>query len=573
MKGHFHAGTVVRTGIVCMAAAVAFMGLTQSSLAQGRTRTTATKSIKASAAAGATANIRYSYFPSASTTDGRFISIVGSHLQSLTGDAIEFGIGLPGSTDSLRIGIFDGETSGKWDLGTSALEYKLYADSTASGDGMPLLYTWQGSNMTDNDWYNITVPVHAAARSSDTVYFYRLVITLTNTSTKTWSNFKVRTNGSAMLLPRAFSFAAPIFTTADAQILYPNYPSTSTTTYDGSWTFNLSIPESVEDIEIWDGDMDHGSYDGTARDVNDADTPDSIPSWAQNGTAVAEGVATSNDFIIVNNTRSTTTRMTGAPADDNANTWYRRSPSVTYKLTDPNGTVYENNNPSGNLEWERFRISTIMTSASDYDYLTTVLPRGTYKITLTGMDAGNLNAWRVWYSMLGATDTVTALGSASQSRKNTDGPSNSSYRSHPVMVGVDSAGTAIPAILPSTPDMGGVGNLNYWKNNNTAWPIEVITIAGTTYTRSQARDIMNGVTNDKSKQLARELITAKLNVLSGNNSSCIYQTIASAEAWLAANPIGSASPNWTTGRPLHDALEDYNKGRSGCASYRRGSLD
>jgi hypothetical protein len=565
MNASRSAGTLVRVGIPLLAIVLLSACLSPSAHAQGGTRKSATKSIKATAS-GTTRYAGFSYFPTASTTDGRMISLVGANFQSMSGGSVEFGIGLPASADSLRIGIFDGETGGRWDFGSTELEYRLYADSTANGDGIPLLYTWYGHNMVDNGWYNLVLPLSNAARSSDTIYFYRLVVTLSNTSTRTWSNFKIRTNGSAMMLPRAFSFAVPLFTTGDAQILYPNYPSTTSTTYDGTWAFNISVPDAIEDFEIWDGDMDYGSYDAAQKDTNDSDTPDSIPSWARNTAAVGEGTASTSDYAIINGVRSTTIKMTGAPADDNQNTWYRRSPSVTYTLEDPNGIVYTNGNPSGNLEWERFRISTIMTAASDYDYFTNVLPAGTYKVRMTGMDLGNLNAWRFWYSNIGAMDTVTAAGDATTSRKDTEGPSTSSYRGHPVMVGVDSAGNAIAALVPSSPSIGGVGTTNYWQNNNTYWPIEVITVGGITYTRSQAKSILNGLTNDRSKQVARQLIAAKLNILSGNSSSCIYQTIADAEAWLRVYPINCAAPNWTTGRPIHDELERYNKGQLSCAA-------
>lgn len=561
-------GAVVRASLWLCAIVMFSACLSQRSLAQGGTRKSATKGIKATAS-GTTRYVGYSYFPTASTTDGRFISLVGANFQSMTGGSIEFGIGLPASTDSLRIGIFDGETGGRWDFGTTELEYNLYADSTANGDGMPLLYTWRGSNMVDNDWHNIVVPLSAAARSADTVYFYRLVVTLTNNSARTWSNFKIRTNGSAMLLPRAFSFAVPLFSTGDAQILYPNYPSTTGTTYDGTWTFNISIPEAVEDIEVWDGDMDYGAYDASYSDTNDVDTPDSIPSWARNTAAVGEGAASTNDFAVIGGVRSTSRRMTGAPADDNMNAWYRRSPSVEYELVDPNGTVFYNGNPSGNLEWERFRVSTIATAASDYDYLTTVLPVGNYKLRMRGMDLGNLNAWRLWYSGVGAMDTATATADATGSRKNTEGPSTSSYRSHPLIVGVDSAGNAIAALVPSGGSLGGVGSVTYWQNTNTHWPIDAITVGGITYTRTQARAIMTGLTNDRARQVARQLIAAKLNVLSGNSSSCIYQTIEDAETWLRANPIGGSNPNWTTGRPIHDELDRYNRGQLSCAPAMR----
>ncbi|MBC8145385.1 MAG: hypothetical protein H7X80_07350 [bacterium] len=555
-----------------MIIAALLIGASDSINAQGRTKLTATKALKSTSTSNN--GIRYSYFPTASTTDGRMVSIVGAGLQSMTGDAVEFGIGLPGTTDSLRIGIFDGETSATWDLGTSELVYRLYADSTANGTGTTLLATYYGSSMNDNGWYNIAMAVHPSARSTDTVYFYRLVISLSDATTKTWSNFKLRTNGTAMFLPRAFSFSVPLFSTTEAQILYPNYPSTSTTTYDGTWQFNMAVSEPVEDLEVWDGDMDYGSSDGVYRDTDDADTPnDSVPAWGRNGVAVTEGVATSRDYIIVNGVRSTTTKMSGAPADDNANAWYKRSPAVEYTVQDPNGTNYRNANPSGNLEWERFRISTVATSASDYDYLASVIPTGTYKINMSGMDVGNLNAWRIWYSMLGATDSATAAGTAVVSARNTQGPSTSSFRSHPVILAVDSAGTALRAILPSLASIGGVGNINYWKNSSTNWPVAVITIGSRTYSKSQAQALFAGSTTDISKLLARQLIAAKLNVLSNNASTCIYQTIKDADTFLAANPIGSGTGSVMTGGMLALQLYYYNIGSLSCAVYRQATLD
>lgn len=574
MNGLSFKNIVIRAVALTAMFAVSYLGAGEKCSAQGRTKITATKALKSTS--NANSSIRYSYFPTSSTTDGRMVSIVGANLQAMTGEAVEFGIGLPGTTDSLRIGIFDGETGGTWDLGTNELVFRLYADSTANGTGTTLLGTYNGSDMTDNGWYNITSAVNAAARSTDTVYFYRLVVELSDATTKTWSNFKLRTNGTAMFLPRAFSFSVPMFTSTEAQIIYPNYPSTTTTTYDGTWQFNLAVAEPVEDLEIWDGDMDYGSADGVYYDTDDADTPnDSVPTWGRNGVARTEGVATSNDFIVVNGVRSTTTRMTGAPADDNANAWYRRSPSVEYTVQDPNGTNYRNANPSGNLEWERFRISTVATSASDYDYLASVLPTGTYKINLSGMDLGNLNAWRMWYSMIGTMDSSTALGSTSVSARNTSGPSTSSFRSHPVLLAVDSSGASLPAILPTLALIGGVGNTNYWKNSGTAWPVTVITVGGRTYSKSQAQALYAGTSFDIAKLLARQLIAAKLNVLNNNASDCIYQTIKDADTWLAAHPIGGSHSVSTilSGLSLRNQLSLYNAGSLSCASYHQASLD
>ena len=74
--------------------------------------------------------------------------------------------------------------------------------------------------------------------------------------------------------------------------------------------------------------------------------------------------------------------------------------------------------------------------------------------------------------------------------------------------------------------------------------------------------------------LFRSLVAAKLNVLIGNDSSCIVGTIAAADAWMADyGPIGSDvkaggkdSP-WRVGEPLYETLDDYNNGDL-CAPHR-----
>ncbi|HVK38439.1 MAG TPA: hypothetical protein VNA88_07915 [Candidatus Kapabacteria bacterium] len=564
MTGHGPSSTLLRALLLTTTLILAGIASQPTAIAQIKTKETATKTIKASA--GLT-TARYSYFPTSSTTDGRFVSLVGANLQSMAGDIIEFGLGLPGSADSLRIGIFDGETSGLWDLGSTALSFKLYADSLADGTGAVELGSWSGSSMTDNGWFDITLAKNDLAKTSDTIYFYRLVVRLTDTTTKTWSNFKIRTNGTAALLPRAFAFAAPLFTTAEARILYPNYPATSQTTYNGTWKFFVSVPDPIESIEIWDGDMDYGSYDGIQKDTDDVDTPNSLPAWCMSSVARSEGTGTSNDFIIQNGVRSTTTRMTGAPADDNYNTWYRRSPSVGYTLTDPYGVEYENGNPSGNLEWERFRLSTILTSASHYDYYASFLPRGTYQLDLNGMDIGNLNAWRVYASMLGASDTTVLDSGAAD----TYGPTTTNFRFTPVFTGVDSSGNPIPVLVPTTNTSGGTGTWGWWQANGNRWTVNIVTVGGISYTRSEAVALMGNAGSDLCKRIARELIAAKLNVLNGNNAACIHQVIIDADAWLIANPIGTTNPNTVTGNPIYRALQRYNTGQSDCAGGN-GSL-
>jgi hypothetical protein len=71
----------------------------------------------------------------------------------------------------------------------------------------------------------------------------------------------------------------------------------------------------------------------------------------------------------------------------------------------------------------------------------------------------------------------------------------------------------------------------------------------------------------------RSLVAAKLNVLIGNDSSCVATTIAQADGWMAAwGPVGSrvkaSSLAWKLGEPLHRQLDDYNNGGL-CAPARQ----
>ena len=92
---------------------------------------------------------------------------------------------------------------------------------------------------------------------------------------------------------------------------------------------------------------------------------------------------------------------TGDPEDDYPSELFRRTPSVFYEVHTPNGLVFPNSNPSGNLEWEQFRIDTAPFDRDVMDFHADALPAGIYEIRLDGMDLSNLNAWRFFYSVLG----------------------------------------------------------------------------------------------------------------------------------------------------------------------------
>jgi hypothetical protein len=120
----------------------------------------------------------------------------------------------------------------------------------------------------------------------------------------------------------------------------------------------------------------------------------------------------------------------------------------------------------------------------------------------------------------------------------------------------------------------GVGTPGYWKNHPEAWPVEEIEIGGVTYTIGEAIDEMKQpVKKDKTINMFNALVAAKLNVLMGSDDSCIADTIAEADQWMADNgPVGSGVPaksdEWKTdGGSLHTTLDMYNNGML-CAPAR-----
>jgi hypothetical protein len=69
------------------------------------------------------------------------------------------------------------------------------------------------------------------------------------------------------------------------------------------------------------------------------------------------------------------------------------------------------------------------------------------------------------------------------------------------------------------------------------------------------------------------LVPAMLNVMIGNDGSCVSSTIAAANAWMAAyGPVGSnvaaSSTAWTQGEVLHKQMDAYNNGLL-CAPHRQ----
>jgi hypothetical protein len=118
----------------------------------------------------------------------------------------------------------------------------------------------------------------------------------------------------------------------------------------------------------------------------------------------------------------------------------------------------------------------------------------------------------------------------------------------------------------------GTGTPGYWKNHPDAWPVEEITVGGILYTRDEAIELMGTAgRRDKTYTMFRALVSAMLNVMIGNDPSCIEDVIMEADAWMALYPVGSGVPAssdaWQENEWLYLTMDEYNNGLL-CAPHR-----
>jgi hypothetical protein len=164
---------------------------------------------------------------------------------------------------------------------------------------------------------------------------------------------------------------------------------------------------------------------------------------------------------------------------------------------------------------------------------------------------------------VGTDDTLDSDGVA-------DGLGNS--LASVTMLDTDSCKLADFGLVVSSVAQPGTGTPGYWKTHPEAWPVESITIGGVTYTKAVAIAWLESVGKDKTTTMFSSLVSAELNVLAGNDSSCVASTIAAADAWMSTSgPVGSgvhaASLAWKLGEPLHRLMDNYNNGML-CAPHR-----
>lgn len=345
--------------------------------------------------------------PSASPTDGRFLSIASNDLNTLANERISFYLAALSGTPSIEFSIFDGDTgrgpagptdwiNGNWDYRSDQLVYRLYADPSKNGSTSNLVGQWLGNDanatsgsgsgstwisdgaiMPNNGWWNCTFTTSATGQAGSGNYFYRLDIEFQNpASTESWSNFKLRTNGYSISTAsnQILAFSSPIHTLQDFYLQYPNnngLGDPGTPNYDGLWRFYVAEANPITEFVVWNGDFDYGDWQGTTTDSDDANTPNTVPGFATSPATLAEGA-----------------KGMGNPADNYNVGWRRIGGNIGLAVQVPGGATYTDPNASGNGEWERFVLRT--TSNGTEDQVAPTLGAGAYQIRITDLDIHNL---------------------------------------------------------------------------------------------------------------------------------------------------------------------------------------
>jgi hypothetical protein len=409
-----------------------------------------------------TAAVNYTQcFPTCKTNDGQMLTIPGTALDGLVGVSVNMIIEAPPGTTTFELGIFDGDTGkpgagqGHWDAETSTLVYRLFAVGQ-SGD--TLIGEWNGNavnplsgplwattqaQMPDNAWWNVTITTSPSAQTSPASGFtYRLEAHMPGAGTQAVSNYKLGTTASLSIGAKQVFGIEGALREFDVDVfsLYPTWNGTAEgftadtvakSTYTGTWTMRFMVPPDTTEVAIWDGDFDFGSdpsetanvsspllqpipdCNGVFGDTDDPDTPgaypatpgtDQIPPWAVGTDARNEGVADA-----ISPYSNSIVAGLGLPPDEGVLDAFRRMPCVGYRVIDPKGAVYENDNPSGNLEWEQFLIEDGGSA----------LPPGVWTIEIKGLDLANGVYFYLPFEILGQNSG--ALGDRVWFDKDQDG--------------------------------------------------------------------------------------------------------------------------------------------------------
>ncbi len=379
------------------------------------------------------ATAQYKCLPSCAADDSRLLVIsAGPNFRTMSDPTLDLSFFVPAGTTSFEVGIFDGDAQAKsvdlsqhWDAGIAGpsdpstlvdpdpfavpvFQFTVLADPEGTVTGTQVVQgPFKGSSslgpneLPDNEWFNVTITTGTEAQTTAGDFRYRLHVELVNpVGTQIANGFKVRTTEIAVIEPIAqpFGYVAQLASGGDILAVYPKSTlvpfnvDTSETTYDGSFDFFFEVDGGQNFVELWGGDFDRGNFDGTNNDTDDPNTPPPgfgplwEPPWATIDT-VAEGVSVGNF------------PSTGSPPDNTSGALFVRQPTIRWDMVTPINEVFGNENPSGNQEWERFRVSSVVDPTADYDTASS-LPAGAYHMKIDGVDMANFNFILLPYRLL-----------------------------------------------------------------------------------------------------------------------------------------------------------------------------
>lgn len=108
----------------------------------------------------------------------------------------------------------------------------------------------------------------------------------------------------------------------------------------------------------------------------------------------------------------------------------------------------------------------------------------------------------------------------------------------------------------------------HWKNNPSLWPVDSLTLGGTSYTKAELLSMLNSAaTGDASMILAQQLIAAKLNVEAGSDPGPVSSTVDHADSLLSGfagklpYKVKSSSPTGKLMVADGELLRSYNNGQ------------
>ena len=361
--------------------------------------------------------------------DARNFVFAGPDQSSFIENSFVFGISSPDDSPTFEFGIFDGDDGNDqgglfndWDFGGDAtIRATLYADPMGEGAQIIQLGQWSGDGsfgdntgnpMPDGEWFDIMLTNSEAARSANGSFRYTIVVNVLGVGVGVSNQFKMRTDGTMIILPFAeFAFVSLAQSFDDTFVIWPNLTDEDFNDpacynnvtfqytcnqldpdcclaggpYDGTWKFFIDVPEGEGVFNVWDGDFDFGSSvqtpngldcmaDGVDVDTDDWNTPPGVPDFAQNTLAMPQGVSPGNPF------------------DNNCFNSFTWDPSITYNIITPlGGESFNNDNPSGNQEWELYNIGSVglVDEPRPGD-----VPGGIWTMMVLGTDFSNLNGLR-----------------------------------------------------------------------------------------------------------------------------------------------------------------------------------